>query len=229
MAGSEAEERIRAKVVETMRRRWADGRIVHELMLEQGGVRIDVACITPDRLIVAEIKSERDVLTRTKRQIERSMQVADEVWFVFQERHAPTVRDKLLPYYVYPDDSSRGKENPDRVDRLRSCQLYMERENDSGLWAWPDGHPRAKPNPRDRWFMLWREEMLHALGQHFGGALLPGHATMTRGYMTDLAVEHMSGREIRRAVCAELRHRPFPRADAPPAEDLKNAPATAAG
>lgn len=58
--------------------------------------------------------------------------------------------------------------------------------------------------------------MRRALGEHFGGAVLPGvEALLARGRMAALAVEHLSGREVRRAVCRQLRNRAFPRADAP--------------
>jgi hypothetical protein len=88
MAGSEAEERIRAKVEAEFRRRWPDARIVHELVLNQGGVRIDLAAITEDALIVAEIKSERDTLTRLAGQVKASLRVAQCVWVVVADKHA---------------------------------------------------------------------------------------------------------------------------------------------
>lgn len=77
MSGSEAEERIRAKAEAALREVWPDARIVHELMLRQGGCRIDLAAITETRLIVVEIKSERDVLTRLKEQARQAAAVAD--------------------------------------------------------------------------------------------------------------------------------------------------------
>jgi hypothetical protein len=92
MAGSEAEERIRAKVEAEFRRRWPDARIVHELVLNQGGVRIDLAAITEDALIVAEIKSERDVLKRLAGQVKASLRVAQGVWVVVADKHAGEVK-----------------------------------------------------------------------------------------------------------------------------------------
>lgn len=87
MAGSAAEERIREKAVAAMRRRWPSARIVHELQLEQGGIRIDLAAVSEDFLALAEIKSERDVLKRLPAQISRAMAVADEVWIVIAAKH----------------------------------------------------------------------------------------------------------------------------------------------
>lgn len=224
MAGSEAEERLRAKTEAAMRKRWPDARIVHELMLQQGGVRIDLAAVGPDFLAVAEIKSERDVLKRLADQVKRSVQVADEVWVCFAEKHAEAFRSRLLPYYVYGPPQPRkppltgewreSKPNPDRIADLSRCHLFSEQ--DGGLAAWPDGHSGYLVDGRARFDLLWADEMRVALSRHFGGAALPGVSSkLTRGFMQRTAVEHMSGREIRRAVCAALRERHFPRADPP--------------
>lgn len=79
MAGSEAEERIRAKAEVWLRQRVPDARIIHELVLEQGGSRIDLAAVTSDMIVAVEIKSERDVLDRLNSQLEAAMKVADHV------------------------------------------------------------------------------------------------------------------------------------------------------
>lgn len=89
---SEAEERIRLKAEAALRAEWPSARIIHELVLQQGGVRIDLAAVTPDRLIVVEIKSERDVLTRLERQIKAARAVADGVLVVVAEKHVEKAR-----------------------------------------------------------------------------------------------------------------------------------------
>lgn len=66
MAGSDAEERIRAKVEAELRRQFPTARIIHELVLSSGVSRLDLAAVTRDQIIVAEIKSERDTLSRLK-------------------------------------------------------------------------------------------------------------------------------------------------------------------
>lgn len=80
MAGSEAEERIRAKAEAFLRRTYPDGRVIHELMLEQGGGRIDLATVTPAKIVIAEIKSERDVLTRLADQVRGAVKISREVY-----------------------------------------------------------------------------------------------------------------------------------------------------
>jgi hypothetical protein len=47
---SAAEARIRTKAEALMRREWPDARIIHEFDL--GGVRLDLAAVTPERLIM---------------------------------------------------------------------------------------------------------------------------------------------------------------------------------
>lgn len=215
MAGSEAEERVRGKAEAMMRRRYPDGRVIHELVLQQGGVRIDLACVTPDRLVVAEIKSERDTLSRLDRQLRRAVAVADEIWVCVAEKHGQAAAKA----WDYPS----GKDHPERHDEaLRDyrarCGAYLYIENPMGILSAANYHrPRHHyPDPRLRFDLLWAGEMKDALARHFGGAVFG--SKMTRDYMTAQAVEFMTGQELRRAVCAQLRGRPFPRADAPVSE-----------
>lgn len=201
MAGSEAEERIRAKAEAAMRRRWPEARIVHELMLEQGGIRIDLAAIGEDFLGVCEVKSERDVLKRLPAQVARSLQVADETWIAIAAKHEAKI-DEMRRDYTTPD-------------RLRGGRVLIEESPASiGLtWHKWNALPRPHtPDPRARFDLLWADEMRSALGRHFGGATISS-GKLTRPKMVELAVEHMTGRELRRAVCAQLRDRGFPRAD----------------
>lgn len=89
---SPAEERIRLKVEAGLRAVFPDARIVHELVVRQGACRIDLAAITATRLIVAEVKSERDVLTRLERQTKQALEVADGFLVVTVEKHLEKAR-----------------------------------------------------------------------------------------------------------------------------------------
>lgn len=192
MTGSEAEERLRATAEAAMRLARPKARIVHELQLQQGGVRIDLAAIDEDFLLVAEIKSERDTLARLRRQVERSLRCADEVWAVVALKHA------------------------ENAGTAFGARLFVE-QTDGTLFdkAWRWRRP-SWPDPRARVEMLWAGELRDALSRHFGDAPLPGLSRLTRDAMKRLLVEHMTGREIRRAVCAALRARRFPRCDPAP-------------
>lgn len=89
---SEAEERIRAKAEAALREAFSDARIIHELVIRRGGCRIDLAAVTPTRLVVAEVKSERDVLDRLKRQVEQAREVCDGLVVVVAEKHLDKAR-----------------------------------------------------------------------------------------------------------------------------------------
>src|SRR5207237_1641615 len=92
LMGSAAEERIRAKAEVMLRATFPDARIVHELVLQQGGVRIDLAAITPDRLVCVEVKSERDVLARLPEQVAAMRRVCDAWCVVTAEKHLDECR-----------------------------------------------------------------------------------------------------------------------------------------
>lgn len=205
MAGSEAEERIRDQTVALMRRRWPEARIVHELVLVQGGVRIDLAAVTPDFLALAEIKSEKDVLKRMARQLRTAVRCADEVWLVLAERHEAAVREVRLGWQ---------DESLEEVRRaLSRCRVLVERSEPAGLhfdsWSSAPSHNSAL-DTRARFDLLWAPEM-HSVLREFWN--VPAMKPMTRPAMTRVAIENMTGREIRRAVCARLRARSFARAD----------------
>lgn len=206
MSGSIAEERIRAKVEADMRRRYPDARIIHELVLSQGGVRIDLAVVTPDQLIVAEVKSERDTLKRLAEQATVAVEVAQQVWIVLAEKHVEPVLQRR-ERWIFPVRPGPAVDNPDHIAALDQCWIY--RETDGGLDVVDRYAGRMQPtraNPLAMLHMLWADE-LRTIAQ--------GGKGLSRLPAMDLCVEHLGGRQIRRAVSAPLRRRAFPRADAP--------------
>lgn len=188
MSGSEAEERIRVKAESALREVWPSARVVHELMLRQGGCRIDLAAITETRLIVVEIKSERDVLKRLKEQARQAQQVADGFTVVLAEKHW---RKAWEENHVSILDAAKEDE----------ISLHLER-------ATRTVHA-AMTNAPARLNMLWASELRRVAG--YDGPRLP---CITK------ASDELSGAEVRRRVCAALRARKFPRADAPILSDL---------
>jgi len=223
MAGSIAEERIRAKVEAAFRRRWPEARIIHELVLDQGGVRIDLAAVTADRLYVAEIKSERDVLKRLATQVEVATQVAQEVWVVVGEKHVERVKAlkdyhrcvPRVPPFVRKDGSVLDTQlvrNDERIVPLGWCHLKAEGEGDELRWI--DAQPRSERrfSPSAMLDMLHRSELAW---------LTKSGSRATREFMIRLAIEELSGGEVRRGVCAMLLTRSFPRADPPIANGVR--------
>lgn len=233
MAGSVAEERIREKVEAALRRRRPDARIIHELVLRQGAERIDLAAVWDDGMILAEIKSERDKLSRLQAQLKAAGAVGCEVWLCVAEKwRAPllamsqaTVNHRRVP--LSPDDpecrrgySMESDPNPAFLPELVAADILVRFETDDGLEP-IRMHPLWQIKPRvlrgcALLNMLWADELrwLTGLGLRSCRTTCMEHAR-----------EHLTGREIRRGVCAALRAREFPRADEavelPPSPALK--------
>lgn len=145
MSGSEAEERIRAKAEDALRQAFPEARIIHELVLRQGGVRIDLAAVTPSRLVCVEIKSERDVLDRLPRQIEAMKRVCDAWRVVVADKHVEKAREIGGWLGITPESE---------VDH----QFY-------GLAALVRDSLKSLCNAPARLDMLWAEELRWVSGQ----------------------------------------------------------------
>ena len=119
MTGSVAEERIRAKVEAGFRSAYPDARIIHELVI--GACRADVVAVTPDKLVLAEIKSERDSLERLDRQTKNFARVTPDVRVYGAAKH----RDGLLSAascFVQAVDG-RWSRNPVFVEDLEGHEV----------------------------------------------------------------------------------------------------------
>lgn len=101
---SAAEERIRVKAEAMLRSAFPDARLVHELVLKQGGCRIDLAAITPDRLICVEVKSERDVLDRLPDQVEAMRRVCDAWCIATAAKHLDKCREIAGWLHAFEED-----------------------------------------------------------------------------------------------------------------------------
>jgi hypothetical protein len=227
MAGSEAEERIRTKVEAALRAEHPDARIVHELNTEQMGVRLDLASVRANALAMIEIKSERDVLKRLQSQLAAALKVTGDVRVYAAEKHRAALlsasREHKLDadgktIMVWSEDGRRGSyiPNPDFIRETRRARILIETDDGfelleptHGGW-WPRLVMEHIADPRALFEMLWAEEMRVALNDANLGA--PPRAS--RGIMKRLALDHMTGSQIRAAVCRALRSRPFARADA---------------
>ena len=217
MAGSEAEERIRAKVEAALRSEFPDARIVHEVNTSWGGVRMDLAAVRPNALTLVEIKSERDVLKRLSDQIAAALKITGDVRIYAAEKHAPALelmgRSSLGTIWNEDRTIGRNDPNPAYCPDLHKCQVLIETEEGftSALDAswWLRRAMEHAPDPRALLEMLWAEELRDLLIRHSLGA--PPKATRTVTKM--MAQENLTGRQVREGVCAALRARPFARAD----------------
>jgi hypothetical protein len=76
---SDEELRMRALAEAQMRKLWPDARIVHEFPLRYSTNRIDLAAITPEKIVGVELKSSRDATLRLEAQIRAFLPVCARV------------------------------------------------------------------------------------------------------------------------------------------------------
>ena len=219
MHGSEAEVRIRDKAVALLRECLPDARIIHEFSI--GGVRLDLAAVTPDSLVLVEIKSERDKLDRLADQVRWASRIGGEVWVCYHAKWKDDIelRCRSQDYSVKIELGGRGgythPDNPLYIPALSSSVLLSETA-DTPLT--PDRWTR---DPRDRRYrqdsfdsrmllsLIHKPELL-ALAKPHGGK-----SRMSSSDLIRLCHEHMTGREIRRGVLAHIRAHHFFWADPP--------------
>lgn len=214
---SEAEERIRLKVEAELRRLYPSARIVHEMVLSSGVSRLDLAAVTTDQIIVAEIKSERDTLSRLPAQIAMAHEIADATWVVAAEKHAAALehmnsRTSWGP--EKPRESPRhgmwreSWQNPDYLPGLDRCRIMIETPDGFSVRPALSWHQRVT-DPRAVFDVLWAQERRDAIARYGAGPCKGATCAWTHAW----AVENMTGSQIRKEVCRALRERAFARAD----------------
>lgn len=212
MSGSAAEREIRDYAARRLREMIPGARIIHELVV--GGCRADLGAVDAERVTLVEIKSSKDTLSRLERQIrhfERAAHgvivVADEKWF------------DRTPY-----DNGKPRFIPSKP--LSDVLGYRHK-----LWAFPENaerkmygpwslsrpwSPQAEPRAADLLGLLWKQELLAEASRH---QISAGSRSTISQLVRDMAWM-MTGREIARAVCRQLRMRHFPEADVAMFESL---------
>lgn len=194
---SQSERDIRAAVVNRARDLWPDARIIHELNVEHGQCRADVAAVTETELVLFEIKSERDKLHRLSNQLRQFGPVCHHVIVAAHEK--------------WCGGSSLPNGDVDPIIRFAGH---------GHLWIYPRLDRWSKPwTPTVPWThrmlrLLWTEE-LRDVAQEYG---LEGAKRMAGYKLADYLARNMTGAAIEKAVCTTLRMRPFAEADAPVVE-----------
>lgn len=205
MSGSDAEREIRTAVVDWLRKKRPNARIVHELVV--GSCRADLAAIDLETITLVEIKSAKDNLNRLERQVRefnpschRLIVVADRKWF---------------ETFNYLDGSSVGIRPKPALVSLghNSLWCYPEVKQDefsNGLpWRLPSLIFKAEPRAANLLSLLWRIELLDEAKGH--GLLV--NSRTTRPTLIKEMAWGMTGQQVARAVCRQLRTRHFPMAD----------------
>ncbi|HEU5019673.1 MAG TPA: hypothetical protein VFT69_17075 [Pseudolabrys sp.] len=198
---SSAEREIRDAVVRRSRELWPDARIIHELNVEHGQVRADLAAVTPSLLILFEIKSERDKLHRLSNQL----------------RHFGPVSHHLIvaAHEKWCSGSKLPNGDVDPIIRFAGHgELWRYPESTSLRWHAPYRH--VVPWPHRMLRLLWTDELRSV-------AAAQGVAKVSRrsGFdLCDLLARTMPGAAVEQAVCAMLRKRQFAEADPPVTEEV---------
>jgi len=161
----------------------ADTRIVEEMGVWAGSVRVDVAVINGE-LSGYELKSDRDTLTRLPLQADIYSRVFDKMYLVVGERHAPKAR-RIIPRWwgVIVAKSRNG-----------AVTLSEARE--------------AKPNPSPEPFLvsqlMWKEEALAVLERH---GLAKGWRSKTADAIHRHLSESLTAEQLSEAVRSTLKAR----------------------
>lgn len=195
---SSAEREIRDALVKFWHEKEPQGRIIHELPLDgfSSSGRADLAVVFPDAIVLQEIKSERDKLTRLKKQFfamstrcHRWHIVCHEKWF----NDDGSVKDQEWAKYShrehfwrYPDSSSW------KFDRYRDLE--------------------GEPNHYQLLDYLWADELREIYSRHFPNISTSG---LQRWALRGDLCGRLTGRQVVQEVCSVLRKRNFAEADAP--------------
>jgi hypothetical protein len=209
MAGSSAEREIRDAVVAWCRAKMPTARVIHELIV--GGRRADLAAVEPMYIVLFEIKSERDTLDRLDHQMRAFVHAAHEAVLV--------AHDRWFDHTPYPDGRYGLRFEHDSLRYRVWC--YPEPDPSAALtasfYAWRLSSRRSRRPPPGMLDLLWSEELLEE-------GRIAGVPVRTRMNISDLITTcawGMTGEQLTRAACRQLRKRAFAEADPP----MSDAPA----
>ncbi|MFG1270554.1 hypothetical protein V5F40_21630 [Xanthobacter sp. DSM 14520] len=204
--GSSAEWEIRDALVNYLHAQLPEARIIHELVC--GGRRVDVAAVGLECIQLFEVKSERDTLERVEGQVKAFCLYGHGITVVAAAKWFETRQSTYIPgpYSVW-----KGPELPWPVKTWR----YPEIPGDTWSgWKIPEHGPKSRSKPpasADLLELLWNDELRVE-------AARAGVRVSSRSNRCDLfhkMVWEMSGRDVTRAVCRQLRSRAFVEADPP--------------
>lgn len=204
---SSAEWEIREVVVTRFRELWPAARIIHELNVDHGQTRADLVAVSPTRLVLCEIKSERDTLDRLEGQ---AMSFSPACHTFVVAAHAKWC---ALPARIeYRPGSWRQPPSPIQVHTRRTgaeVWEYPEPER-NGYRDWRTFREHS-PWAARMLSLLWVDELKAECSANriaFGSR---SNSDELRRAMLHL----MRQPEIEAAVCRQLRARVFAEADAP--------------
>ena len=194
------DEDIRMDVERWLHRFYPNYRVIHELPMSSfsGVGRADIAAVSLDHIVLLEIKSAKDTLSRLAKQA-RAMNSLTPDWFVVLDQR-----------WVDPAAIRHGAKrlDPKVLGRKNTYRVWVWPEPDYG-WNLQRGHGWA--NPFDLLELLWREE-LRSIARH---RRVPAPSRATRHDLKLALCRALTGQTVIQATCAALRAREFSRADDP--------------
>ncbi len=194
---SEAEEEIRAPVIQTLRRMRPDARIMQEVNIDNGRNRVDVMAVSRAEIIMVEIKSERDKLDRLPVQIDAMRRSSHHSIAALHRKFMPEPQSLSLA----------------RVDGMPWDVLHWwhpktrdiaEAHHPAFEWREPPLENSLQVAlPSDALSLLWRDELARLCADV--GIAVPRRANMK---LMERALRWgASGRDITLGICRELRRR----------------------
>lgn len=183
---SSDELEMRVAVERWGRSRWPGARQVHELVMNRGSVRADMAMIETDHFVSIEIKSEYDSTERLMNQSGMFRLASPELWLVVHQRH---LRDTDMIRYLIPSIGvaqavrEKSYNGPFEIQVIHEAQRYV-------------------PLPEAMLSLLWVAE-LHdeAVRRRLWSGKAPTHAKLVK------LLERLDLAEQTEAVCRQLRAR----------------------
>lgn len=166
------------------RSKWPGARIIRELAL--GDCRVDLAVVTDRDLIAIETKARRDRPDDVKRQLKEYRRFAPEVWLVIDERWTSHEQVRSVSNLAVFNGSiifAKSSYREAKPERSQMCATRMLE-------------------------IAWREELVR-IGQANNAVERPAHKSWTVPRLQDHLAMLLTGNEIIRGVCGELRRRPL--------------------
>jgi len=155
-----SEIELRGAIERWGRARWPEARVCHELVMNRGSTRLDIAFVAPAYLAVVELKSGADTMERAIHQVGLARLSAHEVWLICDRRYG---QDMRLIRHMLPTVGIAEASGP--FDQPPELTMLAEAV-------------RAEPYPEAIASLLWVSELAAAL--RIGGARPGTHASLAK-------------------------------------------------
>lgn len=208
---SSSEREIRDAVCAYFKKNAPSARIVHELNVNgASSCRADLAIVWQNFLALVEIKSEKDVLKRLPEQAWAFKRSSHKFIAVIHKKHFIDDPEFICERRILK------QHHPENYREKFTIWEYPQPENTRYRMDFPWQFYFNKPDfnttptaPYPLLDLLWRDELYQECALH--RVTVPKRACRHR--MIEEMSWHMTGKEITRAVCRQLRQRPFAEAD----------------